>query len=81
MIGAIGGGFIDPANAGGGMRRPLGSRLQGITHGTDWYATFAALGGISSADPRAEAAGLPPPGEEREGGRERASGREGERGR
>jgi arylsulfatase I/J len=25
------------------------------------YATFAALGGVSSADPRAEAAGLPPP--------------------
>ena len=61
VIGAVGGGFLDPANAQGGHRRPLGSRLEGMTHGTDWYATFAALGGVSSADPRAEAAGLPPP--------------------
>jgi arylsulfatase I/J len=61
VIGAVGGGFLDPTNAQGGHRRPLGSRLEGMTHGTDWYATFAALGGVSSADPRAEAAGLPPP--------------------
>ena len=61
VIGALGGGFLDPANAQGARRRPLGSRLEGITHGTDWYATFAALGGVSSTDPRAEAAGLPPP--------------------
>eukprot|EP01052_Picozoa_sp_SAG31_P007050 SAG31_NODE_331_length_17518_cov_32.495042_15_plen_239_part_00 len=59
VIGAVAGGFIDPAN--GFSRRPLGSRLQGIVHGTDWYATFAALGGVSSSDPCAEEAMLPPP--------------------
>ena len=33
-IGAVGGGFLDPANAGGGYhRRPLGSRLEGMTQG------------------------------------------------
>lgn len=43
VIGAIGGGFIDTGNKGGciGCQRPLGSRLDGIVHGTDWYATFA----------------------------------------
>jgi arylsulfatase I/J len=61
VIGAVGGGFLDPNNAKGGHRRPLGGKLIGMIHGTDWYATFAALGGVSSADPRAEAAGLPPP--------------------
>jgi arylsulfatase I/J len=59
VIGAVSGGFIDPAR--GFSRRPLGSRLQGIVHGVDWYATFASLGGVSSADPSAEAAGLPKP--------------------
>lgn len=43
VTGAVGGGFIDTASGGGciGCRRPLGSRLEGITHGTDWWATFA----------------------------------------
>ena len=62
VIGAVSGGFIDPKRGYG--RRPLGSKLQGAgswVHGVDWYATFAALGGVSSADPRAEAVGLPRP--------------------
>jgi hypothetical protein len=36
VIGVVGGGFMDPANAGGVTRRPLGSRLEGVTHGVDW---------------------------------------------
>ena len=60
VIGAVGGGFMDPAN-GAPVKRRLGSKLGGITHGCDWYATFAALAGQSWADPRAAAAGLHPP--------------------
>ena len=35
VIGAVTGGFIDPANGFG--RRPLGSRLEGIVHGTSFH--------------------------------------------
>jgi arylsulfatase I/J len=63
VIGAVGGGFLDTANGGGciGCRRRLGSRLEGIVHGTDWWATLAALAGVAAVDPRAQLAGLPAP--------------------
>lgn len=36
-----------------------GKRLDGLAAVQDWYATFAALGGVSAFDHRAAAAGLP----------------------
>ena len=63
VIGSVGGGFMDTARGGGcvGCRREVGSRLDGIVHGADWYATFAALAGVVPEDSRASMARLPPP--------------------
>ena len=63
VIGAVGGGFLDTANGGSciGCHRTLGSRLEGIVHGADWWATFAALAGVAAVDTKSQLAGLPAP--------------------
>lgn len=38
----------------------VGSRLDGVTHVCDFYATFAHLAGVDPTDHRAAAANLPP---------------------
>jgi arylsulfatase I/J len=38
----------------------VGVRLEGYTHISDWYATFAALAGVDPTDHKAQAADLPP---------------------
>ena len=57
------GGVRVPAFASGGWIPPhrRGRRLEGLVTLWDWHATFAALSGASAVDPRAAAAGLPPP--------------------
>lgn len=37
-----------------------GTKLNGMMHIADWYATFAALAGVDPTDKKAAAAGLPP---------------------
>lgn len=38
----------------------IGTKLEGITHVCDWYATWCALAGVSVEDESGKAAGLPP---------------------
>ena len=48
----VAGGFLPAAQR--------GRTQHGLSAGWDWYATLAALAGVSPHDPRAAAAGLPP---------------------
>lgn len=54
--GFVSGGFISTQ-----APSRVGSRLEGLVHVCDWYATFTALAGASVTDARAQRAGLPPP--------------------
>lgn len=49
----VSGGFLPP--------QAVGTKVEGLMHLADWYATFCHLAGIDTpTDPVAEAAGLPP---------------------
>jgi arylsulfatase B len=56
------GGVRVPAVVSGGLLSPArwNTTYEGVTHISDWYATFASLAGVSPRDARAAAAGLPP---------------------
>ena len=56
------GGVRVAAFVSGGALPPAvrGTRLQGMVHGCDWYATFAALAGEDPTDKLAASSGLPP---------------------
>ena len=57
------GGIRTPAFVAGGAVRPSmrGTKLTGLVAAWDWYATLAEIAGAPATDPRAAAAGLPPP--------------------
>ena len=60
---AVEGGTRVCAFLNGGYLKPSlrGSKIEGMMHITDWWATLSTLVGQSVDDPKANLAGLPPP--------------------